>query len=281
MPLKLMYITNQPEIALLAEQNGVDWVFVDLELNGKVERQGHLDTVISRHAVRDVSRLRAVLKHAELLVRVNPIFQGSRYEINEVINRGADVVMLPYYKSVDEVAAFIELVDKRAGVCLLCETKEAVACMPDVLKLTGIDYVHIGLNDLHLSYGQSFLFEPLADGTVEAVTRQLQIAGIPYGFGGIARIGEGRLPAEKVLGEHVRLGSSLAILSRSFCNIGVTGKFDAKQAQMFQEGVWKIRVYEQQLEHATPEWLELNRLSLVSTVDAIATEIQNRKGILS
>ncbi|WP_404354121.1 aldolase/citrate lyase family protein [Exiguobacterium aurantiacum] len=281
MPLKLMYITNQPEIALLAEQNGVDWVFVDLELNGKVERQGHLDTVISRHAVRDVSRLRAVLKHAELLVRVNPIFQGSRYEINEVINRGADVVMLPYYKSVDEVATFIELVDKRAGVCLLCETKEAVACMPDVLKLPGIDYVHIGLNDLHLSYGQSFLFEPLADGTVEAVTRQLQIAGILYGFGGIARIGEGRLPAEKVLGEHVRLGSSLAILSRSFCNIGVTGKFDARHAQMFQEGVWKIRVYEQQLEHATPEWLELNRLSLVSTVDAIATEIQNRKGILS
>lgn len=281
MPLKLMYITNRPEIALLAEQNGVDWVFVDLELNGKVERQGHLDTVISRHAVRDVSRLRAVLKHAELLVRVNPIFQGSRYEINEIINRGADVVMLPYYKSVDEVATFIELVDKRAGVCLLCETKEAVACMPDVLKLPGIDYVHIGLNDLHLSYGQSFLFEPLADGTVEAVTRQLQIAGILYGFGGIARIGEGRLPAEKVLGEHVRLGSSLAILSRSFCNIGVTGKFDARHAQMFQEGVWKIRVYEQQLEHATPEWLELNRLSLVSTVDAIATEIQNRKGILS
>ncbi|WP_396128525.1 aldolase/citrate lyase family protein [Exiguobacterium mexicanum] len=281
MPLKLMYITNQPEIALLAEQNGVDWVFVDLELNGKVERQGHLDTVISRHAVRDVSRLRAVLKHAELLVRVNPMFQGSRYEINEVINRGADVVMLPYYKTVDEVATFIELVDRRAGVCLLCETKEAVACMPDVLKLSGIDYVHIGLNDLHLSYGQSFLFEPLADGTVEAVTCQLQATGIPYGFGGIARIGEGRLPAEKVLGEHVRLGSSLAILSRSFCNIGATGKFDARQAQMFQEGVWKIRVYEQQLEHATPEWLELNRLSLVSTVDAIATEIQNRKGILS
>lgn len=281
MPLKLMYITNQPDIALLAEQNGVDWVFVDLELNGKEERQGHLDTVISRHAIRDVSRLRAVLKHAELLVRVNPIFQGSRYEINEVINRGADVVMLPYYKTVDEVATFIELVDKRADVCLLCETKEAVACMPDVLNLPGIDYIHIGLNDLHLSYGQSFLFEPLADGTVETVTRQMQAVGIPYGFGGIARIGEGKLPAEKVLGEHVRLGSALAILSRSFCNIGSTGKFDAKQAQMFQEGVWKIRAYEQQLEHATPEWLELNRLSLVSTVDAIATEIQNRKGILS
>ncbi|WP_214823598.1 aldolase/citrate lyase family protein [Exiguobacterium sp. s28] len=281
MPLKLMYVTNQPKIALLAEQNGVDWVFVDLELNGKEERQGHLDTVISRHAIRDVSRLRAVLKHAELLVRVNPIFQASRYEINEVVNRGADVVMLPYYKTVDEVATFIELVDKRAKVCLLCETKEAVVCMPDVLKLSGIDYIHIGLNDLHLSYGQSFLFEPLANGTVEAVTRQIQASGIPYGFGGIARIREGKLPAEKVLGEHVRLGSSLAILSRSFCNIGAIGKFDAKQAQIFQEGVWKIRAYEQQLEHATPEWLEMNRLSLVSTVHAVTTEIQNQKGILS
>lgn len=281
MPLKLMYITNQPEISLLAEQNGVDWVFVDLELNGKEERQGHLDTVISRHAIRDVSRLRAVLKHAELLVRVNPIFQGSRFEINEVINRGADVVMLPYYKTVEEVVTFIELVDKRAKVCLLCETKEAVTCMPDMLKLPGIDYIHIGLNDLHLSYGQHFLFEPLADGTVETVTRHIRSTGIPYGFGGIARIGEGKLPSEKVLGEHIRLGSSLAILSRSFCNIGSIGKFDPKQAQMFQEGVWKIRVYEQQLEHATPEWLELNRLSLVSTVHAITTEIQNRKGILS
>ena len=50
MPLKLMYITNQPDIALLAEQNGVDWVFVDLELNGK--RNGKAISIRSSHAMR-------------------------------------------------------------------------------------------------------------------------------------------------------------------------------------------------------------------------------------
>jgi len=39
MPLKLMYITNDAEIAKIAENAGVDWIFVDLEINGKEERQ--------------------------------------------------------------------------------------------------------------------------------------------------------------------------------------------------------------------------------------------------
>ena len=39
---------------------------------------------------------------------------------------------------------------------------------------------------------------------------------MPFGFGGIARIGDGLLPAEKILAEHVRLGSSSVILSRTF-----------------------------------------------------------------
>ena len=39
---------------------------------------------------------------------------------------------------------------------------------------------------------------------------------IVWGFGGIARIGRGTLPAEYLLGEHVRLNSKRVILSRSF-----------------------------------------------------------------
>ena len=39
MPLKLMYITNRPDVALIAEQNGVDRIFVDMEYIGKAERQ--------------------------------------------------------------------------------------------------------------------------------------------------------------------------------------------------------------------------------------------------
>ena len=49
MPLKLMYITNRPDVALIAEQNGVDRIFVDMEYIGKAERQGNLDTVKNHH----------------------------------------------------------------------------------------------------------------------------------------------------------------------------------------------------------------------------------------
>lgn len=281
MPLAFMYITNQPEVARFAEQNGVDLIFVDLELNGKEERQGHLGTVISKHSMHDVSRIRSVLKHAMLLVRINPIHAGSRFEINEAIFRGADMLMLPYYKTVDEVATFIEMVDGRVKVCLLCETKEAVACMPDVLRLSGIDSIHIGLNDLHLSYGQTFLFEPLTTGLVETIVTQVRATGIPYGFGGIARIGEGRVPAERIIPEHVRLGSSCVILSRSFCHIGHATKVSSQQAQTFQEGVWRIRAYEQQLESMPVEWFEQNRMRLVEEVQAITSEIRQEKGMLS
>lgn len=281
MSLTFMYITNQPEVAQLAEQNGVDLIFVDLELNGKEERQGHLDTVISRHSMHDVSRIRAVLKHAMLLVRINPIHAGSHFEINEAIFRGADMLMLPYYKTVAEVATFIEMVEGRVKVCLLCETKEAVACMPDVLRLHGIDSIHIGLNDLHLSYGQAFLFEPLANGLVETIVTQIRDASIPYGFGGIARIGEGRVPAERIIPEHVRLGSSCVILSRSFCHIGNVKKVSSQQAQSFREGVWKIRAYEQQLATMPVEWFEQNRLRLIDEVRTITSEIRERKGMLS
>ena len=40
MPLKLMYITNKPEIARIAESTGVDRIFVDMEYIGKAVRQG-------------------------------------------------------------------------------------------------------------------------------------------------------------------------------------------------------------------------------------------------
>ena len=40
MPIKLMYITNREEIALIAENAGVDRIFIDLETIGKQERQG-------------------------------------------------------------------------------------------------------------------------------------------------------------------------------------------------------------------------------------------------
>ena len=48
MPLKLMYITNSEDVAHIAEEAGVDRIFVDMEYIGKTDRQGGMDTVQSR-----------------------------------------------------------------------------------------------------------------------------------------------------------------------------------------------------------------------------------------
>lgn len=61
MSLKLMYITNQPEIAQIAESAGVDRIFADLEYIGKSDRQGGMDTVQSRHTIDDVKKSRVQL----------------------------------------------------------------------------------------------------------------------------------------------------------------------------------------------------------------------------
>lgn len=268
MILNLMYITNRPEIARIAEASGVDWVFVDLEIMGKEDRQGHLDTVISRHTLADVRAIRCALTRAQLLVRVNPIHDGSAAEVDEVINAGAEIVMLPFFTCRREVAEFVWLVDGRAKVCLLLETPQAVANLDDILQVNGIDMVHIGLNDLHLGYGLRFMFELLADGTVERLCWRLAEAGIPYGFGGIARLGLGDLPAEAVMAEHRRLGSSMAILSRSFCDATREAEL-GKVEHLFATEVAKIRDYEQSLASESSEFFEENRRRVETAVSRI------------
>jgi len=214
--MKLLYISNSIDEVKKADKIGIDFIFIDLEINGKKERQGHLDTFISDHNIEDVRKVKEVLKDAKLLVRVNPIGVESKEEIDKVIEYGADVVMLPIFKTREEVEKFISLVNNRAKVCLLLETSEAFFRIDDILSVKGIDYIHIGLNDLHLSLGLDFMFECLAGDFMEHLVNKIIQKGIEFGIGGVARIGEGELSAEIILKEHVRLGSKMAILSRVF-----------------------------------------------------------------
>lgn len=269
MSLTLMYLTHQPEVARIAQGSGVDWIFVDLEIHGKHARQGHLDTVISGHTVNDVRAVRAVVDRAHLLVRVNPMHDGSQREIDEVIDAGADIVMLPFFHTRQEVADFVRIVAGRTKVCLLVETPQAVANLEDILTVPGIDYLHVGLNDLHLGYGLPFMFDLLADGTVERLCRRFARAGITYGFGGIARLGMGELPAEAVVAEHYRLGSSMAILSRSFCNLSTEPDL-GRVANLFAHEVVRIREYEAALAEQGPGFFDDNRRNVVTTVQRIS-----------
>ena len=271
MPLKLMYITNRPEVAKIAENAGV---FVDMEYIGKDERQAGLDTVKSHHTINDIKRIKEVVSKAEILVRVNPIHEsssqyvGSEKEIDSAILAGADIIMLPMFKSLDEVKQFITYIDGRAKTMLLVETPEAVGIIEQIVELKGIDSIHIGLNDLHLALHRKFMFELLADGTVDKICSVIASRNIAYGFGGIARIGYGLLPAEYVIREHYRLGSSCAILSRAFCN---ADKMDdvTEIERLFSTEMIRIR----QAEENAIEMTNLELLENHNTVKRLVKEI--------
>ena len=269
-----MYITNNPKVAKIAEEAGVDRIFVDMEYIGKAKRQGGMDTVQSHHTVEDIKRIRGVLHKAELIVRVNPIHEASEEycssetEINDVIEAVADIIMLPYFKTLEEVTCFLKIINKRTRTMLLVETPEAVDIIDDILNLEGIDEIHIGLNDLHLGYKKKFMFELLSDGTVDMLCEKFKRAGLNYGFGGISRVGTGTLPAEYIIKEHYRLGSTIAILSRSFCNTSIITDREEIE-KIFNIGVKEIRKVEKECSNYTVEKFDENRKIVIEKIKEI------------
>ena len=173
-----MYITNVPEIASIADRAGVDRIFIDLERYGKEKRQKNWDSVKSKHSISDIPKVKASVKNAQIFVRTDPVFDGFADELESVLACRPDVVMLPYFKTVREVETFIKAVDGRAKTSILLETREAAELIDDIISVGGIDEIHIGLNDLSHSYGKKFLFEELADGTVDRLVERFKVHGI-------------------------------------------------------------------------------------------------------
>ena len=215
---KLLMITNDPVKAKILSESGVDRIFVDLEIIGKTERQGHLNTVISRHNIKDVERVKKSISKGEVLVRVNPLNKNSKDEIDRAIDYGADIIMLPMFRMQEEVERISDLIEGRVKFIPLIETKKAVENITEIVNSEGVDEFFIGLNDLHLDFNLKFMFQHLENGILDSVANNINQKKIKFGFGGIARIGHGVLPAEQILTEHSRLHSSSVILSRTFCN---------------------------------------------------------------
>ena len=214
--IELLQITNDPAFARRCDALDGFRLFVDLERLGKAERQAGRNTFISAHQLADVGRVRDVLRRSRLMVRVNPWHDGTQAEVDAVLARGADDLMLPMFTSAEELAAFSHAVAGRAPIVPLLETRQALESLDTWIGTPGLVDIYVGLNDLHLSLGCRFMFEPLADGRVDSVADAARRRALRFGFGGIARLEEGLLPGRDVLAEHLRLGSGAVILSRTF-----------------------------------------------------------------
>lgn len=264
--LDFLQITNDPDFARRCDALAGMRLFVDLEKNGKAERQKGHDTFISSHHLDDVGRIKAVLERSKLMVRVNPYQSGNagaiKAEVDAVLTEGADLLMLPMFTDASQVRAFSEIVAGRAPIVLLLETAGALGSMQEWLDTPGIYEVFVGLNDLHLSLGNHFMFEPLLQGHVDRVASAARSRGLRFGFGGIARANEGSLPGRDVLGEHLRLGSQAVILSRTFQRVD--------GGQSFEEAVDALRLVQAELELRTVAEVEKDRVRVAGLIGELA-----------
>jgi 2-keto-3-deoxy-L-rhamnonate aldolase RhmA len=266
-----IYITSDPWRAEVAESAGVDRIMVDLEILGKPERQPFGNTVISGHSLSDVRRVRSSLNKALLLVRINPVHEQTRDEIRACIEEGADILMLPMFSNSAEVGTFVDSVDGRTRTCLLLETAAALARINEILDVGGVDEVHIGLNDLHLSLKLDFMFEILSGGLADYMAQIFRGRGIKFGIGGVARLGGGLLSAELVLSEHVRLGSTQVILSRNYGQIFKEYPPDAAAA-VFRDEVTCLRKLVQHLSTLGQRELEATSMLFKREVTKIVSQ---------
>ncbi len=268
--MNLMLLTGDPAYAKRAEDCGVDRIFVDLEYINKAERQRGRNTYITQYTLDTIAPVRKVLNKCKLLVRINPIHSNSKIEIDRAIEEGADILMLPMAYDAHDVETFISIVGGRAYTIPMIETARAMVHLDDILTVKGIDEIFIGLNDLHISLGLSFMFEPLSGGLVEYMGNKINKKGIPWGFGGIAKIGEGLLPAEKIIAEHYRLGSTSVILSRTFRN-----EVDAegKKVLDLKEEIKKIREKEIEINNWNKKQFDENFNEIIRGVNKIITKI--------
>lgn len=273
--LQLMMLTSNPDVAVIAENAGVDRIFLDLEYINKYERQKGRNTLISHNSIEDTAKLRKVVKNSKLIVRVNPINPNSEEEIDKVIDYGADMLMLPMALDADDVKRFVDFAGGRVKTVPMIETAQAMARLDDILNVSGVDELFIGLNDLHISMGLTFMFELLSGGLVDYMAEKIKDKGIPFGFGGIAKIGEGELPAQDILAEHYRLGSSGVILSRTFRN--EIGKNVGAKIN-FSSEIKKIRDKEDELSAWSCEQFQQNSNNIKSIVNSIVGRISSQRG---
>jgi len=211
--LRLLLFTTDPDGAELAENAGVDGIIVDWEKKGKERRQRGHDTEINTDTKDDVGRLKSRIE-IPIVVRVNPLGSETRQEIRAALNHGAEGLMLPMAKEVEEVAQFVDMVGDAAFTIVQIETQSLVENCEGLREIPW-DAAYIGLNDLMISRDGSWIWEALFDGTVDFIFDCLSDRVV--GFAGATVIGGGApIPFTKLLREMGRLGCQMTFLRRTF-----------------------------------------------------------------
>lgn len=213
LPFELLLFHRVIAFSEMCVDEGIDGLIIDFETKGKTLRQDGFDTEINAHTLKDLEAVRA-LSDAHILCRINTPGPDTAQEVARVLDAGADEIIVPMIRNLEDAQAVVEAVSGAARITLMVETIEATKFTRELCALP-IDRIYVGLNDLHISRGTSTLFEPLIDGCLEAIRDDVQ--GVQFGFGGITLRGQGNpLPVHHFVGDLARLNADFTFLRRSF-----------------------------------------------------------------
>jgi hypothetical protein len=272
---RLTLITDDPTLAAEADRSGIDRIGIDLERLGKAARQPGDDSRLFEHKLEDLPAVGRVLARAKLFVRINPLHADTPAEIESVLQRGAAVIMLPFFRTMEEVHRFVQLVGGRADTSILVETASAAVRIREIARVPGVDEVTFGLNDLRREFRVESHFEVLASPLLDALAREVREAGPKLSVGGVAHPTARALPVspDLVLAQYPRLGATGAWIARSLLR-------QLTPARNLDAAISAIRARLSEWSVATPSALEDARCALAEQACVIAAHKRNAEHVL-
>ena len=238
--MKLILISNLPDVSKYAFECGVDRIMVDTETLGKRVRQSTVNAVFNEHSINDIIDIKNNC-FGEVICRINPINRNTLMEIDSVVHAGADYLMVPMIRDENDIKTVLSLINGRIKFIPLLETASSIIRLHEIIKLNGISELYFGLNDISIQMKLEFLHE-ITSSKIMRFCSSIIDNKLPFGFGGIARIGEGAIPAELILSEHYFCDSTRVILGRAFHNDSRTLS-DFKNNTDLRNDVQKLKLF--------------------------------------
>jgi hypothetical protein len=211
-PFELLLFSVRPKIIVEAMAGGVRGVMIDMETRGKQDRQAGFDTQINQDTYEDIRHIKRNTA-AWVITRVNGFWDGTADEVQQAIDHGADEILLPMVRTVDQVESALKIVRGQIPMGIFVETANAVQCSRELSQLP-LSRVYVGLNDLAIDRQLRNIFTSVADGTLDEIRSYFHQ---PFGFGGLTLPDAGSpIPCRLLISENARLKTQFSFLRRSY-----------------------------------------------------------------
>jgi len=218
----LSLISNKPNEIKIALDAGIQRVMIDLEKETKIDRQKGKGLFLTDHTINDLITCTSSTNCNCVVVRINSIHEHTKAEIDAICNNSnVQYIMLPYFKSMQEIDIFLKHLPSSVKSILLFENYQSIALAQNIIDNFKIDEAFIGLNDLALSLKYNSIFKIFEEPTIYRTLEMFKNAGIPFGLGGVGNMLLKNLPIQPDLFFlfQLCLGCERGLLSRNFRSI--------------------------------------------------------------